>query len=153
MIARIRPTRRLKPAPWHQASLAMLPAIVKYLAGPYVPGRRVSSWRKIKPRLLLPCVIIGYTAARNGLHSLVVAAEREGVLQYAGTLTLGLSPEVRARLGPLLARRIRQTPVIPCPHRATWVEAELYCQVRCLERTPRGRLRGACFQGLLGEAE
>jgi hypothetical protein len=34
------------------------------------------------------------------LHSLVVAAEREGVLQYAGTLTLGLSPEIRARLGP-----------------------------------------------------
>jgi ATP-dependent DNA ligase len=101
----------------------------------------------------IPCVIIGYTTSGNGLHGLVVAAEWEGILQYAGTLTVGLSTEVRARLGPLLARRIRPTPVIPCPHRGTWVEAELYCQVRCLERTPRGRLRGACFQGLLGEAE
>ena len=30
MIARIRPTRRLKPAPWHQAFLRMLPAIVTH---------------------------------------------------------------------------------------------------------------------------
>ena len=126
--------------------------MAKYLNGPYVPGRRMSSWRKIKPRLVLPCVIIGYTAAHNGVQSLVVAAEREGILQYAATLTLGLSPEVRARLGPLLVRRIRQTPVIPCRHRATWVEPELYCQVRCLERTARGRLRSASFQGLLGES-
>jgi ATP-dependent DNA ligase len=127
--------------------------MAKYLASPYVPGRRVSSWRKVKPRLVVPCVIIGYTAGRNGVHSLAVAAEREGLLQYAATLTLGLSPEVRARLGPLLARRSRQTPVIPCPHRATWVEPELYCQVQCLERTARGRLRSACFQRLLSEAE
>lgn len=125
--------------------------MAKYLASPYVPGRRVSSWRKMKPRLVVPCVIIGYTAGRNGVQSLVVAAEREGVLQYAATLTLGLSPEVRVRLGPLLARGIRPTPVVPCSRRATWVEPELYCQVRCLERTALGRLRSACFQGLLGE--
>jgi ATP-dependent DNA ligase len=126
--------------------------MAKYLASPYVPGRRLSSWRKMKPRLVVPCVIIGYIAGRNGLQGLVVAAEREGALQYAATITLGLSPEVRARLGPRLARRIRPTPVIPCRHRATWVEPEFYCQVRCLERTARGRLRSACFQGLLGEA-
>jgi ATP-dependent DNA ligase len=126
--------------------------MAKYLASPYVPGRRVSSWRKIKPRLLVPCVIIGYTPSGHGVRSLVVAAPWDEVLQYAGTLTLGLSQEVQTRLAPLLAQRIRPTPLIACRQRATWVEADLYCQVRCLERTPRGRLRGACFQGLLDEA-
>jgi ATP-dependent DNA ligase len=99
--------------------------MAKYLSGPYVPGRRVSSWRKIKPRLVVPCVILGYTPARIGVQSLVVAAEREGVLQYAATITRGLSEAVGARLRPLLACRIRQTPVVPCPHRATWVEGDL----------------------------
>ena len=107
--------------------------MAKYLAGRYVPGRRVSSWRKIKPRLLVPCVIIGYTPGRQGVHSLVVAAEQDGVLQYAATLTLGLSPEVQQRLTPLLARRTRPTPLVRCKQRATWVQPELYCQVRCLE--------------------
>ena len=127
--------------------------MAKYLASQYVPGRRLSSWRKIKPRLVLPCVIVGYVPSRQGLHRLVVAAEWDGVLQYAGTLSLGLSPEVCRHLAPLLARRTRQTPVVRCPRRATWVEPELYCQVQCLERTAQGRLRGACFQGLLGEPE
>jgi len=72
-------------------------------------------------------------------------------LQYAATVTLGFR-RGSGSPGPLLAGRIRPTPAIPCRHHATWVEPEFYCQVRCLERTARGRLRSACFQGLLGEA-
>ena len=97
--------------------------MAKYLASSYVPGRRASSWRKIKPRLVIPGVIIGYTTGRKGLQSLVVAGEREGILHYAATLTSGFTPEVRARLEPLLAQRIRPTPVVPCSRRATWVGA------------------------------
>ena len=35
--------------------------------------------------------------------------------------------------------------------RGTWVEPELFCQVRFLEWTHAGRLRGASFQSLLSE--
>ena len=113
--------------------------VAKHLASHYLPGRRVSSWRKIKPWLLLPCVIIGYLPGRTGLCGLLVAAEQEGCLRYAGKLTRGISPEVQARLAPVLARRTRPQPVVPCPEKATWVDPESYCQVRCLERTARGR--------------
>jgi len=48
-----------------------------------------------------------------------------------------------------LATHIREQAVVPCPERATWVEPELFCQVRFLEWTHAGRLRGASFQSLL----
>jgi ATP-dependent DNA ligase len=127
--------------------------MAKHLTGRYLPGRRTSGWRKIKPHLLIPCVILGYLPGRKGFRGLVVASPHEGRLQYTAVLTSGFSAEVSARLAPLLVQRIRQEPVVPCPERATWVEPEFYCQVRCLERTARGRLRGASFQAMLGEAE
>jgi bifunctional non-homologous end joining protein LigD len=83
--------------------------MAKYLAGPYLPGRRVSSWRKIKPRLVVPCVIIGYTAGRHGVQSLVVAGERQGLLQYAagpGSPGAAVGPAGSADAGdPLFAPR------------------------------------------------
>jgi ATP-dependent DNA ligase len=56
--------------------------MAKHLAGRYLPGRRSSSWKKIKPTEILPCVIIGYVPAKGGFRSLLVAAHREGQLRY-----------------------------------------------------------------------
>ncbi len=127
--------------------------VAKHLSGRYLPGRRASGWRKIKPRLVLPCVILGYLPGRETFRGLVVAAPHEGRLQYAATLTRGFSAEAQARLAPLLVRRVRPEPLVPCRERAVWIEPGLYCQVRCLERTPRGHLRGASFQAMIGKAE
>ncbi|MBL7134928.1 MAG: hypothetical protein ISS78_12575 [Phycisphaerae bacterium] len=123
--------------------------MAKHVQGRYLPGRRMSAWRKIKPRGWIPCAIVGYTAGRSGVHSLLVAAPCDGVLQYVGQLTSGLSDETRARLGPLLAERTRPKPVIACPKKAIWVEPDLFCKVQFLRRTRRGRLREASFRGLI----
>jgi ATP-dependent DNA ligase len=40
--------------------------MAKHHASRYLPGQRSSSWRKIKPALVVPCVIIGYQAGRSG---------------------------------------------------------------------------------------
>jgi len=112
--------------------------MAKHVQGRYLPGRRMSAWRKIKPRGWIPCAIVGYTAGRSGVDSLLVAASCDGVLQYVAQLTSGLSDETRARLGPLLAERTRPKPVIACPKKAIWVEPR--CQLPGIDPTDRLRL-------------
>ena len=34
--------------------------MAKHLASRYLPGKRSAAWRKIKPALTLPCVIVGF---------------------------------------------------------------------------------------------
>jgi ATP-dependent DNA ligase len=54
-------------------------------------------------------------------------------------------------LPALLAGRARARPVVRCPHGGSWVKPELVCEVKYLEWTCAGRLRGASFQRLLAE--
>jgi bifunctional non-homologous end joining protein LigD len=115
----------------------------------YLPGQRSPAWRKIKPRHHIPCVIIGYREGAGGIGSLLVASQRDGRLQYVANLGSGLTDAARLQLGTLLAPRVCAKPVVSCPVSATWVRPELYCQVRFLEWTAGGRLRGACFAGLI----
>jgi ATP-dependent DNA ligase len=126
--------------------------MAKHLQSRYLPGRRVQAWRKIKPFQSIPCVVIGYTPSCEGIHSLLVAATSQGVLGYVAELTSGFSQEQRWQLARLVQTRQRPRPVVPCGRkRANWVEPEIFCQVRFLEWTPHGRLRGAHFRGLLDQ--
>jgi len=40
--------------------------MAKHLASRYLPGRRSSAWRKIKPTQVIPCAILGYRPGREG---------------------------------------------------------------------------------------
>jgi hypothetical protein len=84
-----------------------------------------SAWRKIKPVQALACVIVGYTRARDGLDSLLVATLSEGILRYAGQVRRGLTKPVQADLVGRLAQRRRSQPVVSCSQPALWVEPEL----------------------------
>jgi bifunctional non-homologous end joining protein LigD len=121
--------------------------MAKQMSSGYLPGRRSSAWRKIKPSQVIPCVIIGYTADRDGIERLLLAAVRDGALCYVGHVTRGL----RASQAADLARRLRRRaqPVVPCRHHACWVEPEVYCRVQCQGWTCHGHLRHAVFRGLL----
>jgi bifunctional non-homologous end joining protein LigD len=121
--------------------------MAKRRASRYQPGRRSRSWRKIKPVQRLPCVVIGYTAGRAGVHRLLLATLRAGVLCYVGLLHAGLDVRARVELARRLAVLHRSRPVVPCPGPARWVEPELYCQVQCHGWTLHGHLRDAVFCG------
>ena len=123
--------------------------MAKQVSSRYLPGKRGQAWRKIKPFQILPCVVIGYTSSRRGIRSLLVAAAWQGKLQYVAELTAGFTDEAKQQLVEQLIRQSRGEPVVPCPKRAHWVEPQLYCQVRFLEWTINGRLRGAHFRGLI----
>src|ERR1700756_3178415 len=64
-------------------------------------------------------------------------------------LTWGFTASQAVELEKRLAPRQRSRPVTPCPHRACWVEPELYCRVQSQGWTNHGRLRHAVFRGLL----
>lgn len=124
--------------------------MAKHLTSRYLPGRRSSAWRKIKPTQTIPCVIIGYRPARDGFSSLLVAAQRQGELQYIAQLSSGFTDQTKAQLRRLLALRPRARPAVDCPRRGVWVVPDLYCRVRFQQSTAGGRLRGAAFEGLIG---
>ena len=121
--------------------------LAKHLAGKYRPGRRCSTWKKIKPNRVLPCVIVGYRLGRNGVQSMLVATARKGALQYVAEVSRGFTAQAQAELTERLRALPRSSPVVPCPTRACWVEPELYCRIRFQEWTRHGRLRHPVFDG------
>jgi bifunctional non-homologous end joining protein LigD len=123
--------------------------MAKQVSGRYWPGKRSPAWQKVKPVQTVPCLILGYTPSRDGLHSLLLAALQEGSLRYVGELTRGFRASQRGELPLRLAARRRSQPVVACPQEAVWVEPELYCRVQFRCWTPAGRLRDAVFRGLL----
>jgi bifunctional non-homologous end joining protein LigD len=123
--------------------------MAKQLSSRYQAGRRAPAWRKIKPVQTLVCVIVGYTAERHGLHSLLLATLHQGILRYAGQLRRGLTRPLQADLAGRLAPLHRCQPVVSCRQPAVWVEPELYCLVQCFGWMPSGLLRYPLWRGLL----
>lgn len=123
--------------------------IAKEQASLYRPGQRSPAWRKVKPRQVLPCVVIGYTPSPAGFDSLLVAAAPSGPLRYVAEVGCGFADQLKVELARRLAGRRRQRPVVACAHRAVWVEPEVYCRVKFFRWTEHGHLRDACFGGLL----
>ncbi len=52
--------------------------MAKRLDSRYLPGKRAASWRKIKPRQQVVCVVIGYRSNRHGGHELAPAGCTQG---------------------------------------------------------------------------
>jgi bifunctional non-homologous end joining protein LigD len=129
--------------------------MAKRLASPYRPGKRGSDWIKIKRRLEMLCVIIGFTPrGTRDFANLILAAEDQGQLRAAGKVKNGLRPEVRARLNAWLWTHGQERPVVPCRWAARWVRPELFCRVSCLELTRRGEwCFPVCEQLLWGPPE
>jgi len=102
---------------------------------------------------VLPCVVIGYRAGSDGIHSLHLASVGAGVLRYVGQVRRGFGVAAPVVLAHCLKLRRRTQPVVPCPKVACWVEPELYCRVRYQDWTCHGRLRHAVFGGWLEAAD
>lgn len=127
--------------------------IAKRLRSPYTPGDRSDAWIKIKRGQVLLCAIIGFTpSGKNDFRNLIVAAEREGQLQYVGKVGTGFTDPMRTKLNELLRARPRAKPIVPCKIKGTWIEPGLFCRVHCMEITKTGHLRAPAFKGLVDES-
>ena len=126
--------------------------IASCLQSRYLPDQRTDAWIKIKRGETVCCAIIGFLpSGKDDFRSLIIAAEKDGVLHHVGQVGSGFDIGLRRKLNALLWSRMRAKPIIPCKIKGKWIEPGLYCLVHCMERTATGHLRAPAFKELLGE--
>lgn len=127
--------------------------VAKRLDSRYLPGQRSDAWTKFKKTQTALCVIVGYVPDGNAdLRSLVIATEVAGALKCIGRVGSGLDVVTRRALAQRLVTLRRDIAVVPCRLTdAQWVEPEVFCHVKYLERTAAGELRAPVFAGLVEE--
>lgn len=131
--------------------------VAKRLDSTYRPGRRGSTWVKIKHVRTQEVVVVGWRPGRGtrsaGVGSLLVAVPRDdGELGYAGRVGTGFSEKELARITAELARAERATPPLDDVPRAEasdarWVSPTRVGEVTFGEWTETGRLRHPVWRG------
>jgi bifunctional non-homologous end joining protein LigD len=132
--------------------------VAKKIQSPYLPGKRSSSWVKVKVRLRQEFVIGGWQPGQRGregqLGSLLVGVYGDDALRYCGKVGTGFTMRELARLGDLLAPlEIDASPFDPPPPRpiarvAHWVRPQLIAEVEFGAWTEEGILRHPSYLGL-----
>lgn len=139
---------------FYEAAIAQnLEGVVgKRMTSPYQPGKRIEDWIKVKKRLSMHCVVIGYLLSEkveNELRSLILASDVDGKLTYVGKVGSGLSQRQRSHLLERLIENERRQPVIDCDEKGRWVDPTIYCIVSYTEVTGGGHLRDPVFEQLV----
>ncbi len=131
--------------------------VAKRTGSTYLPGRRGSSWIKLKLQLHQEIVVIGVRKGKGGrsggIGSLLAAVPDEaGELRYAGRVGTGFSAAQLAEAEQRLRGLARTTPPVddvPAEDRsdAWWVSPSEVAEVSLAGRTRAGRLRQASWRG------
>lgn len=130
--------------------------IAKRASSAYHAGRG-RDWLKIKCSQRQELAIVGFSepsGSRSHLGALLLGAEQDGKLRYAGRVGTGFSEASLAELAKKLKPLQIKAPAIANPPRGAdargvhWVRPELMAQVRFSEVTSDGLLRHPSFEGL-----
>jgi bifunctional non-homologous end joining protein LigD len=132
--------------------------MAKRLQSRYEPGRRSSSWLKIKNRRRQEVVIGGWKPGEGGraggIGSLLVGVQEADGLAFSGHVGTGFTQQTLRMLAGKLAPLSRDTSpfgkaVPPEDARfARWVEPVLIAEIVFSDWTKSGRLRAASYKGL-----
>jgi len=132
--------------------------MAKRVQSRYEPGRRTSSWLKIKNHMRQEVVIGGWKPGEGGraggIGSLLAGVYADGQLVFCGHVGTGFTQQTLRMLGARLSPLSRDTSpfgkTIPAEDTrlARWVEPVLVAEVEFSRWTRSGRLRAASFKGL-----
>jgi bifunctional non-homologous end joining protein LigD len=149
------------------AASGMEGIVAKRLDSRYLPGRRTSSWRKIKHRMRQEFVVVGWQESEKRsttFASLILAVnERPGNdeprLRFCGSVGSGFDDAtLRALSRRLRAIEIDTPPVVAPPPRSAverphWVRPELIAEIEFAEWTDDDIVRHASFLGAREDKE
>ncbi|HEY8307605.1 MAG TPA: non-homologous end-joining DNA ligase [Lapillicoccus sp.] len=132
--------------------------MAKLRSAPYLPGRRVTTWLKVKNIRRTSAVVVGWRPGegnREGhLGSLLLGVHGETGFEYAGQVGTGFTAatlrQLEALLEPLTADASPLDQAVPRAQarNARWVRPELVAEVDYTEWTRDGRMRHPSFKGL-----
>lgn len=133
--------------------------VAKRMDSPYVPGRRVDTWRKMKHQHTRDVLVAGWLPGegrREGTVGAIVMAlpDAAGVLRHVGQVGTGFTDQMLDDLHALLVADEAPTGPLagqldPAAERVVhWVEPRRVAEVRYTNWTRDGRLRAAVWRGL-----
>jgi bifunctional non-homologous end joining protein LigD len=132
--------------------------MAKLRSAPYLPGRRVTTWLKVKNIRRTSAVVVGWRPGegnREGhLGSLLLGVHGEHGFEYAGQVGTGFTATTLAQLEALLAPlAVDASPLDQAVPKAQardarWVRPTLVAEVDYTEWTRDGRMRHPSFKGL-----
>jgi bifunctional non-homologous end joining protein LigD len=123
--------------------------VAKKADSPY-RGGRATEWVKVRASRSGDFVIAGFkkSSRARGFGSFHVAAYRDGVLRYAGSVGTGVTPAVLDDAWARVTDAVLDAPGCegaPKTKDDVWVAPRLVCEVRFLEWTEAGNLRHPVF--------
>jgi bifunctional non-homologous end joining protein LigD len=127
--------------------------VAKKKTGPYLNGKRVDHWLKIKCRPIQEAIICGYTenrANKNELGALLLAVHQGDELKFAGRVGTGLN-RAQGLIDKLRKLSIRTAPFRAVPKTDMpihWVKPELVCRLEFHGWTKDGLMREPSFVSL-----
>ena len=137
--------------------------IAKHRGGLYEPGRRSSTWLKVKVRPEQELVVGGYLpgeGAHTELGAVLVGVYDGGHLRYAGRVGSGIDTKTRRSLRERLDATLRETsPFEPAPARkgdlreARWVDPGIVIRAEFSNWTRDDLVRQAAFKGFEPEKD
>lgn len=122
--------------------------------GSLYEGKRSRDWLKLKVLGTAELAIIGFTGhskSSRQIGALLLAAQRDGALHFAGKVGTGFDQKTRTSLFTLLQKDVIAAASVddaPRLRDAKWVTPRHVAQLRFTEWTKDGRLRHPSFQGL-----
>jgi ATP-dependent DNA ligase len=127
--------------------------MAKDIHSKYTPGKRSTSWYKIKVRNTTDCVIIGYTPGKGDRNphfgALHIATKDNGELTYRGKVGTGFDSKLlKSTYAEVKTVKKAKRPVMEKPLDdaiTTWIEPKLWCEIQFASITPNGTYREPVF--------
>jgi ATP dependent DNA ligase C terminal region len=101
------------------------------------------------------CVIVGFNADRNTgeIKDLVLATIVDEKLQYAGTVTGNIPPEMQEQLRERLPKLTQDQPFVKCPVSALWVKPIVTCRTSFKSWSNNKRMQQPAVKELLADTD
>jgi bifunctional non-homologous end joining protein LigD len=130
--------------------------VAKRRSGRYEPGKRGSSWIKIKHHRTQEVIVGGWSPGQgrraNGIGAILVGIPENGTVRYVGKVGTGFSDRQLDEMLHVLEQNERPSPTLegvpgPESRNARWVAPILVGEVEFAEWTATGRLRQPSWRG------